>query len=1004
MDHPGDPFAALTSSSTKRRQAELLNLRQQVQDSGEINRPPNASNLALTKDVDLPNDSGQGLVEALLQTHAFYQDRASRQAVQQCLQSLLSNPIYASSASSFIKAYGREASKAGIASSNAFVLVEWGSLILQHCAIHPPSWDLYGLDVILHDAKVLDLCLSSDARDTVKHSALVVTRRALRKLFQGSQTASSTIKEVVSKLASTSQELGVKSAVLLGVVAGVCARLPSGRTGLEATKDLYYSFYVREILGSRIPIAEHIVAAYNDFFANFATSEDLRKDVVPSLEKALLRAPEVVLNDIVSPMIKALPFEIDLSESLAEHLLKPILTHVKSKNPTIRNGAMSAFAACIVRANDDKRLQKVVDDVLNPLLSSKLPTSEQKASHARMLSSIPYDHARSTTICNGLATVALKEPNEPALAAETSALVSQLSQMITSNDGAHSKLVPKLVLEAFSNGLNDKRPSFRKTWTMRVGEIIWILKDQPVKSAAAVHFVESVVPRLFDVFDEVVANPQPSVQSGVAGAAYVVVAIHGSLTHFVQSETIKALIRKSKVHDRAFSTDSKGTLLNHRIYTKLCAEEEVTWIIRALQAYAHETIVVDSMLLSGDAWSQAFLYFISAVNITPARTKEAVAALETSYLKHPGPVARLIVEGLWTWYIHVEQDEKDTAAVAAKSGTSNSYLAVRCIFPAARDQVEKPNSQLMRDHLVNSLVLARPEILPRVDWIELCLRVGQDPGEIARSQSTECFGQIRKRLLSGIARHHKVRLAVFKSAAELAFVAPETITPILVQEVKNDLSADPFRMYGPTEVAIARTPAGTPFVDVLSTKAPKALEKNARDYDTIKWEEEVRAQLARKKNQERKLTADEKVKVNAQLTKESKIREGVLKLEQNLNRGIGFILALATGPPTATEIWMRPCLEALLGVITAGAGLLVGNDANEAYIACANLISSRLGPLRRFIGVATLRGQLSSHIPEDLCQEPLGGTMFPVFFPEIHMLSLGFRSCHSATVSTSILK
>ena len=958
----------------------------------------------LTINVELSNESGQALVEALLQTHSFYQDRASRQAVQQCLQSLLSNPFYATSAGSFVKAYGREASKAGIAPSNAFVLVEWGSLVLQHCAINPPSWDLYGLDVILHDARVLDLCLSSDTRDTVKHSALVVTRRALRKLFNGSQTGSPILKEVVFKLATTSQELGVKSAVLLGVVAGVCARLPSERTGLEAVKDLYYSFYVREILGSRIPIAKHIVAAYNDFFANFTTSEDLRKNVVPSLEKALLRAPEVVLNDIVSPMIKALPFDIDLSESLAEHLLKPLLTHVKSKNPTIRDGAMSAFAACIVRANDDQQLQKVVDDVLNPLLSSKLPTSEQKACHARMLSLIPYHRARSTTICNSLATVALKEPNEPALAAETSALISQLSQMITSNDDAHSKLLPNLVLEAFSKGLNDKRPVLRKTWTMRAGELIWILKDQPINSTAAIHFVESVVPRLFDVFDEIVANPQPSVQSGVAGAAYVVVAIFGSLAHIVQSETIKALIRKSKIHDRAFSAGPKGTLLNHRIYTKLCSEEEVTWIIRALQAYAYETITADSLLLSGHAWSQAFLYFISAADISPARTQEAAAALKAVYLNNPGPVARLIIEGLWTWYIHVEQDEKDTAAVVAKAGTSKSYLVVRSIFPAAKDQAKPVDSQVMCDQLINFLVLARPEILPRVDWIELCLRVSQDPGEIARSQSAKCFGQIRTRLLSGAARHHRVSLAVFNSAAELAFVAPETITPILVEEITNALAADPSRLCGPTEVAIARTPEGTPFIDVLSTKAPKVLEKNSRDYDTIKWEEEVRAQLARKKNQERKLTADEKAKVNAQLAKESKIREDVLKLEQSLNRGIGFILALATGPPTATEIWMRPCLEALLGIITTGAGLLVGNDANEAYIACANFVSSRLGPLRRFIGIATLRGQLSSHIPENLSQEPLGGTMFSALFPKIYLLRLDFRSCHSTVISTSILK
>ena len=36
MDHLGGPYAALSSSSTKRRKAELSALRQQLQNSGKI--------------------------------------------------------------------------------------------------------------------------------------------------------------------------------------------------------------------------------------------------------------------------------------------------------------------------------------------------------------------------------------------------------------------------------------------------------------------------------------------------------------------------------------------------------------------------------------------------------------------------------------------------------------------------------------------------------------------------------------------------------------------------------------------------------------------------------------------------------------------------------------------------------------------------------------------------------------------------------------------------------
>lgn len=914
------------------------------------------------------------------------------------------NPLYTDSARSFINAYRTEASKVAIAPSSAFVLVEWGSLILQHCAIHPPSWDTYGLDIILHDAKILDNCLSSNTRDTVKNAALVVTQRALRKLFRDTKTGASTIQTVVSKLTAKSQSLGTKSAVFLGVVAGVCARLPPRRPALEAVKDLYYSFYVREILGSRTAVSQHIVKAFNNFFTHFATLEDLRREVVPALDKALLRAPEVVLNDIISPMIKALPPEIDVSGPFADHLLKPLLTNVKSQSPSIREGAMSTFAACIARVNEDKQLKKIVDDVLGPMVSAKLPTSEQRVLHARMLSLVPYHNARCLSICNGLATTTVKEPNETALAAEASALASQLSLLLASNDESSSKPLPSLVLDAFSKGVRDKRPAARRTWAMRTGEIIWTMKDRSVHSIAATHFAETVIPKLFDIFDEVVTNLQPSVQTGVAGAAYVVVAIHAHLADIVRSDQAKTLIRKSKIFDRAFPPSQKSSLLNHRIYAKLSSREEISWIALALQAYATETMKLEALPVSGDQWAQAFLYLISAVDVAPTEQKEAAAVLCKVYMEHPKPVSELIIRALWTWYTNVEQDEKDTPAMLSKTGTSKLYFAIRCVFPSSKGRKTEIDRELLCNQLIKALVLARPEILPRVEWIELCLQVGQDPGEVARSKSAECLAQVKSKLLPETLKNHRSNLAAYATAAELAFVAPEAITPILVQEIISNLATDNTLRYGPTEVAIARTPEGTAFIDVLSTKAPKVLDKNARDYDTIKWEEELRAQLAQKKSQERKLTADEKVKVHAQLAKEAKIRSNILQIEQNLYKGIGFILALATGPPTPAEVWMRPCLKALLDAMTAGAGLLVGNAANEAYISCANLVSSRLGTLRPFIGVATLRGLESSHLPENMCQEALGGTDLFSPFLKMFVLRIGFRSHDQTALPTSVLQ
>lgn len=219
-----------------------------------------------------------------------------------------------------------------------------------------------------------------------------------------------------------------------------------------------------------------------------------------------------------------------------------------------------------------------------------------------------------------------------------------------------------------------------------------------------------------------------------------------------------------------------------------------------------------------------------------------------------------------------------------------------------------------------------------------------------------------------------MKRAAYYTAADLAFIAPEVITPLLVKQIREDLNPGQLTGIGATEVAIARTPEGTAFIDVLASKAQNQLpDRNTKDYDTLKWEEELRSQLAQKKGQQKKLTPDQQAKVNAQLIKEASIRHNLHSVESRLSRGVGFIRSLATGPPTEAELWMSPAVHSLLNVISAGAGHLVGDAAAIAYLDCAQRVSTRLGTIRSFIGTATLRAFGFTHLPLGLEEEPLGG-------------------------------
>lgn len=895
-----------------------------------------------------------------------------------------------------------ETSKPGLAQSNAFVLVEWCSLVLQHCGTHPEAWKSCGLDLITSDAQILELCMSFNVRDSVRQSALVVTWRALRKVFGNPETGEDAIKETVVLLTSKSQPLGSRSAVLLGAVAGVCARMSTRKPTLERLKQDYISFYVREMVGSRIALSLHIRTALHDFISGFVTLQDLQADIVPAFEKALLRSPEVVLDELLSCMIRSLSSDVDLSELALGHLLKPLLANTKSTNAAIRGGALATFSVLVGKCRNEASLEKITDEVSIPLVTSKLAAADQRMLYARMLCLLEPVPSRSATLCKSLPTLIAKEPNEAALGAEASALAHHLTFVIKSGSKVDST-----ALDVFVKGISDKRVPIRKMWSLKTGELLWKFREESICTGPLIQFTEAVVSNLLEAFHEVAANPLPASQTGLVIAAYVVTALSGYLSALTESEKLVSLLRKADVQAQALAFDPKPSfLLNYKVYTKLAVDKDLIWAVRAVAACSgHLTTPVVSSA-AGDAWMQTLLYLITASTIPPGVRRDAVAALTKAYVSQPAAIAELVEKSLWHWHRHVELSDKDTAAFAAKTGTSKLHLVVRAISLPPDDAHFTSGlitSETLQTQLINMLVLCRPEILPRVSWIEVCLRVGQDPGNLVRANGARCLDQLLRRLNADndVTPSKTVALAAYNTAAELAFVAPDVITVLLTEQIESDLKVEEMRLYGPTEVAISRTPEGTAFIDVLSRKGQSNLpDKNSRDYNTLKWEEEIRSQSTQRKGQQKKLSTDDQAKINAQLKKEAIIRQNVLGLERRLKRGIGLIHGLATGPPSEADLWMGPSLRTLLDVIGAGAGLLVGDIADAAYISCANFVSSRLGPTRRFIGVATLRSLGTSHLASDLEQEPLGGTDESVQQKMVSCLHL-HRSRHKDSLSSS---
>lgn len=901
------------------------------------------------------------MLKILFWTHAFYADKSSRHAVQRCIVSLCRIGD-ADILTPLITATRQEIQKPGIAPGSAFVLLEWCNLFIQNLA-GTPLWEKFSNDIILATADGLDKCLQESARDSVGKSALVITRRGLRALVSKEIKA---IEAAVKALTTKGAQPAAKNAVLLGVIAGVSSRKLEAKPIVEGLKAQYFTFYTREIVGSRTPVPMHLADGLKDFFSGFVSLEELDKEVFPALEKGLLRAPEVVLNDLITPLVRSLP-GFDLSKTLSGRFVKPLVSNTKSSNPIIRSGAVRVFKEIAARSKDDAELEKVADEVLTPLKGGKLASADHRILHSEMLVALPASTGVANKIATGLPALVGKEANEGALSAETLALNASATSILQNSDA------PKALVDAYAKGLADKKLPVRRIWILRTGEVLQsFAADDPQAGLPSgfVTFADAVLPPLLATFNEVVANPATASQNGIVTGALVVCGLNPLLQR-LQSETLQALLKKTAVLKSSLALDPKPSfLLSARIYSKF-VDDDLKWFCRALSATALALAPLGAPLRV--AWAQAFIYLICSTTTPPAVRRHATDALMELCVQTAGSdelsTATVVIDGLWHWIEAAESSDKESAAALSKAGNSNLNLVLKSICLSPERVGEGVNKDKLEAQMCSLVVLAKPNLIPRSSWIELCLRVQLDPGELARKYEQTLIDEIVKRTVFE-EKSDSVKLAAYTAAAELVFVAPETMTPRIVELIQQDLATPEIQAVGLLEAAIFRTPEGTAFVDVLAKKQNIVPSKNVKDYDTLKWEQELREQLAQKKGTQKKLTADEQTKVNAQLKKEAEIRNNVQRTAAKLLRGFGIVKGLATGPPTDATRWIGAAVKATLDAISAGACLITGETGTLAFVSLAELTNSRLGSIGPFIGAATLRAQDVSALPDTFTQEP----------------------------------
>lgn len=686
----------------------------------------NTDTILLVLDRSLDHD----ILQLLFGTHAIYSDRDSRLAVQKCLVAILSEDVSRKNLGLLVRAMRQESQKNGIASSSAFVLVEWCSLLLQHLA-GSSVWDEYYIDILFTNANLLEKCVQAPSRNSIRRSATVVTRRGFRKLFAHTETREKRLTEAVMILTAKSNQSMVNHAPILGVIAGVCARQSNLKPILGNLKQKYFEFHNREMASSRTPLPGHITTGLYDFFHNFIVLDDVGNELIPSLEKGLLRAPEVILNGILKHFIEALPDSIDLSTLLRDKLLKPIISNIKSSNSTVRTGALASFHAIVAKCHDIETTDYVSDEILGPLKSGKLSSPDHRALYADMLKPLPLSLRGAENIATALATVASKEGNEAALASEVSTL-AQAVILILGKSGA----IKNSVLESLVKGLVDKKPASRRIWILNIGNILRAV-DSIGPATENTSFIQGTVSKLITTFNEVIANAASAAQNGLIVGAYVLTALTPVMQSQHRKSPLEIELRKAPVVSLAVAT-AQSYLLNYRLYNKLTVEEDVEWFCDALISVVGELASQKNhdVLL---AWAEAIIYLITASNLPSKIRQELAKSVSTFYAQKPKFVADVIINGLWNVLGRTED-------CRVEKGNLIRALQIICLEPgnfiAAGTTCPK---ELLEAQACAMLVLSSPDLIPRSSWISFCLRMGLDPGAIAAKHTEDLLKEIEQR-------------------------------------------------------------------------------------------------------------------------------------------------------------------------------------------------------------------------------------------------------------------
>ncbi|XP_038061522.1 eIF-2-alpha kinase activator GCN1-like [Patiria miniata] len=884
-----DFFCKVTTSKTKERCLLLSDL------SGFIAK------------ADFPDNACKLLIKLLPLTLERYKDSKSRKAVQDVIRALISK--YGQDATKpllkFLTSFAqkeRNVHPSPTSGGAAFAALGWTCVIVLTAFDSKDkqtgeAWN----DLIEAQCGLISAVLGTDYQSLIKSA-----ERKLKNVWKQNPDAVGSYAETLSKLDHSFHKLCIISLLMQH-----CTESKLSST-ISAYSTAFLDAYIKTVFGGKRKAPVHVLVVCKWLLCQ-VNHEQFKQVILPAVQKAMLRSPENVMQ-AVGYLLSGV--SLDLSQ-YAPDLGKNIATQLHAKEDTLRDEAAVAAKHLAMQCSDGEAIQQLATLFFAVLNGSegKLTIVTQRMSMLSGIGHLSYNGVMGSGSVHSLTSTVIEQFIGPLQQEVHEATLVHTLSMMSLWCAKFTSQVPQKLIDWFQKGMTLKQ----STSAVRNGYIQCMLAafkgDTLLQAMTLLPLLKQSLERA-----QSQSNLVTIVTEGLS-AAYLMLLMYGAdieaesklaWVFGVVSDPDKQLVVSEKFLSSA-SEEALQTLLH--LTEKLLMEHEDKLNTGSERLY-HRAVVTT---LLHPSWKLRKSGLLVAKRLVMSGNGLQVARSLMQELRVAMPTQKIIDPN------QTDATNGETTNPESRQGISAMVLASTLqslIVTTGSCLTGEEASMLVLDALLDVhqpyLVCAKPNL-----WSSILHKLKIDPVQLVTDNAQNIFttlsnGQTSAKETSSNAMATVVRLA------------SKQILPTLISHAVGCLGNSDLVTITKEEYDIMKTPEGELYnkaiIEKLAPDAPSTAnmkrESKAYSYKDQVMEIELRKEMEAKKRAkgmkvEVKLSKKQQEAKDAELAKESAIRNRLKQLDQELTSTASLLHASIQGNPAAMCRHIPTLVPSLLSLLSS---------------------------------------------------------------------------------------